>query len=390
MLLVNEWTSSEGGVENYVVRLAGGLRALGDEVQILSSSVGEAGCRADHLVGGSASSVGQAFAQVVDPRVAVAARRVVRAFRPDAVHVSMFELLLSPAVFAAFRGVRTVANVAWYKPICPTGHKLLPDGRRCRRVLGAPCRAEGCVGPLRYPRERVRYAAIRAALGRADEIVVPSRWVQREMEAAGYRATVVGRSVERPPSSYVRRAAARPLVAYAGRLSPEKGVSDLLGAMARVADRGVDVDLVIAGDGASSEALRAEAAGLGLTPDVFAGHVPHAEMDGLFARIWALVLPARWAEPFGNVVLEALVRGVPVITTDGGGPAELVEHGRTGLLVPPGDVEALAVAIEAVATGEAFPSRSIDEEARRRLLVTFDASAHTRRLRSLLAGESHG
>ena len=201
-----------------------------------------------------------------------------------------------------------------------------------------------------------------------------------------------GRTLRRASSSsYVRRAAARPLVAYAGRLSPEKGVSDILGAMARVADRGVDVDLVIAGDCASSEAVRAEAAGLGLTPDVFAGHVPHAEMDGLFARIWALVLPARWAEPFGdNCVLEALVRGVPVITTDGGGPAELVEHERTGLLVPPGDVEALAVAIEAVATGEAFPSRSIDEEARRRLLVTFDASAHTRRLRWLLAGESHG
>ena len=386
VLLVNDWTTAEGGVENYVVRLHDGLCALGDDVRILASRAGEAGLRAHHLVPGSRSPLVQAFAQVADPRVAIAARRVVRSFRPDAVHVSMFELLLSPAVFLAFRGTRTVVNVGWYKPVCPTGHKLLPDGRRCGHVMGAPCRAERCLGAVRYSRERARYAALRSALAAADEIVVPSDWMRAELERVGLRSTVVGRSVALPPSSYRRRRTARPLIAYLGRLSPEKGVSDLLRAVGRLERKGVGLGLEIAGDGPSARSLRSEAAALGLSDVAFVGHVPHEAIDDLFGRAWALVLPTRWAEPFGNVVVEALVRGVPVIATDGGGPAELVRPGRSGTLVPSADVEALASAIEELVTGRAFPSGTIDEELRAEIAGRHEASEHARLVRSILAG----
>lgn len=61
---------------------------------------------------------------------------------------------------------------------------------------------------------------------------------------------------------------------------------------------------------------------------------------------WVQVVPGLWEEPLGNVTLEAMMRGTCVVASDLGGPAEVVQHDRTGLLVPPGSVTALADALQ--------------------------------------------
>jgi glycosyltransferase involved in cell wall biosynthesis len=58
-----------------------------------------------------------------------------------------------------------------------------------------------------------------------------------------------------------------------------------------------------------------------------------------------LLVPSLWQEPFGLVIAEAMARGLPVIASDVGGPAEIITHGVDGLLVSPGDEQALASAI---------------------------------------------
>jgi glycosyltransferase involved in cell wall biosynthesis len=81
-------------------------------------------------------------------------------------------------------------------------------------------------------------------------------------------------------------------------------------------------------------------------------------------------------EPFGRVIAEAMAMRRPVIATRAGGPTEIIEDGRTGFLVPPGDVEALADQITALLTDSALAGRIAEagyEEARKR----FSAEAHS-------------
>ncbi len=121
--------------------------------------------------------------------------------------------------------------------------------------------------------------------------------------------------------------AAEPFVLYAGRLSPEKGIPELVEATA-------GMRLVVAGDGP----LR------GLVPSAL-GFVPHEELDRLYDEAAVVVLPSH-REGLPLCVIEAMAHGRPVVATAVGGVPQLVEDGRTGFLVPPGDPAALRAALE--------------------------------------------
>lgn len=131
-----------------------------------------------------------------------------------------------------------------------------------------------------------------------------------------------------------------PVVLGAGRLTPQKDFPTLLKAFARVrAER--PIRLLILGEGKQRAELRTLTAALGIAEDVsLPGFVdnPYAYMAG--AALF--VLSSAW-EGFGNVLAEALACGCPVVSTDcPSGPAELLDHGRYGALVPVGNDEALA------------------------------------------------
>ena len=72
------------------------------------------------------------------------------------------------------------------------------------------------------------------------------------------------------------------------------------------------------------------------------------EMEKLLDTAWVQVVPSIGVEGFGNVTTEAMIRGTAVVASNIGGPAEVVQHGETGLLVPPLDIEALAGALKQV------------------------------------------
>jgi glycogen synthase len=118
-----------------------------------------------------------------------------------------------------------------------------------------------------------------------------------------------------------------PEILYAGRLSAEKGVLELLEAA-----RGLP--LVVAGDGP----LRPQ------VPDA-RGFVPHDELKRLYARAAVVACPSR-REGFGVACLEAMAHGRPVVATGVGGLRDLVVDGETGIVVPPRDPAALRDALE--------------------------------------------
>jgi glycosyltransferase involved in cell wall biosynthesis len=136
------------------------------------------------------------------------------------------------------------------------------------------------------------------------------------------------------------------LIVFAGRLVWEKGADVLINAFARVYARHPAARLLIVGDGPERPRLLRLVEQHALQSSVtLAGYLARDAMEERFASASLQVVPSRWQEPFGIVAAEALMRRTPVISSDAGGLPEIVQHERTGLLVPPDDVSALAAAI---------------------------------------------
>ena len=138
---------------------------------------------------------------------------------------------------------------------------------------------------------------------------------------------------------------ARPLVAVVADLWPLKGHRILLDAVARVRRRFPDACFALVGDGPERSALERRAVQLGIGSAVaFLGK--RDDVPAILARADAACLPS--AEGVPNAIIEAMAARLPIVATSVGGNPELVEHGVTGHLVPPGDADALAAALIAL------------------------------------------
>ena len=147
------------------------------------------------------------------------------------------------------------------------------------------------------------------------------------------------------------------------RLVPKKGVDLLVGATARLVERHPDLVGDVIGDGPLRPEQTALADSLGQAGRVrFHGPATAAEVQAALARCRAFVLPCRIdadgdRDGMPTVLVEALARAVPVVSTDVVGIGELVVDGETGLLVPPEDVDALAAALDRVLAEPALAAR---------------------------------
>lgn len=154
------------------------------------------------------------------------------------------------------------------------------------------------------------------------------------------------------PSGLPPRVAGEVWVGYFGRLSPEKGLTVVLEALARLAREAPDAPTVrafIVGDGPQRGELEAQARRAAIADRVhFLGF--RGEARAIMAEL-DVVVHAPVYEGFGLVILEAMAAGKPVVINDApGGPSEIVAAGETGLIVPAGSAEALAGAILRLAT----------------------------------------
>jgi glycosyltransferase involved in cell wall biosynthesis len=193
-------------------------------------------------------------------------------------------------------------------------------------------------------------AARTAAVRRAAAVVFPSEFLARlgrSWGLAAERVHVIPNVIDVPghlPSRDElrrRHALDGPTLAFAGRLTAAKALEVALEAVATAPG----VTLLVAGDGEERGALERRAEELDLDGRVrFLGAQPRETVLELLSASDAALLSSTW-ENFPHVVVEALAVGTPVISTDAGGVAEVVEDGRNGLIVPVGDAAALGAAI---------------------------------------------
>jgi glycosyltransferase involved in cell wall biosynthesis len=385
VLLISDWMSNPGGSEVYFTWLREGLREAGDEVKLLTSAPrSSAGGSPDFSVYGSDRRAAQAVLQIVNPFAVAGLQAALRGFRPDVALVGMFAYHLSPAILAQLSEVPTVLTVLDYKCICPLGSKMLPDGSRCTEPAGTICWRMGCVSLPHWIRDQPRYALLRRGLRHVDRILSCSRWMQRELAINGVKSERLGLPVRAPSPGFRRAPAADPMFVFCGRLSVEKGLQLLLGAFARLNRVVPNARLRIVGDGPQRADLERLVGSLGISRSVtFTGQLPARDVERELVDAWALVAPSLWAEPFGLVALEAIVRGVPVIASERGGFADSVEDEITGMLFPNGNEDELLRRLTGIARGQAFPSHQLPEEVVSRVRSWSTIQQHVSRLRSI-------
>ena len=255
---------------------------------------------------------------------------------------------------ASARSKAAAALPAWWTRLARhlrrSGASLLDVVDERGIILGAPAAAAARVRGVWHV-HTPGDAAFIDRLGRrwARTCIAPSHAVASRL---GRDAVVVAPAI--PPISTESSASFEgraPRLVSAGRLHPVKWFDVLIAAVATLRARMPDLTLDVygaaqAGHEAHALALESQVARLGLHDVVrFLGHqpCPWTQWNGAAAY----VQPSR-KEPFGMALVEAMASCLPVIATRVDGPAEIVDDGRTGLLVPPDDPDALARAIERV------------------------------------------
>lgn len=341
---MHDYAGGRGGAEVLMQSMRAALRARGIDARLMTSSAdpAETDLAADYVFRGSTGRL-RALREMVNLDAVRVARRVLKTFDPQVVHLGMFLTQTSPAILPVFKGRPLIWMPNEHRPTCPRGSRLLPTGQACTDAAGKACLRHQCFGVRGLAPRLLQLRLLARWRPFIDLIVAPSEAFRSELERYGLSVdAVVPHGIPIAPMSE-HQPEVPAFLAFAGRLVPEKGVHVLLDAMALLPASLAHVRLRIAGDGPERGALEARARSLGLADRVeFLGQLSRDAVERRFATAAVQVVPSVWCEPFGLVAVEAMARGTPVVVAAAGALPEIVHDGRTGHVVPAGDAGALA------------------------------------------------
>ncbi len=239
-------------------------------------------------------------------------------------------------------------------------HYLFPTGAiaaMCGRAMHVPWVITAHGQDVRNLTRGAVRRGTRRALDGASAVIAVSRYLADELDASGLElppVEVANMGVDLEGFTIGDRVAARqrlglaldgPLVLAVGGLTPRKDPLSLIQAITRLRETYPDARLALVGDGPLAATVDAGARRLGITDAVIrTGTIGHEEIPDWMAACDVLSLVST-VEPLGVVALEALASGRPVVTTSVGGAAEIVPHGRAGVVVDPGRPAEAAAAL---------------------------------------------
>lgn len=229
--------------------------------------------------------------------------------------------------------------------------------------------------------------ALAAKIAAADWIVCISQFARAQLMKHSPvqhwpKFQVCRLGVEAEDFSLAKQPSGRAQILCVGRLTPAKGQHLLLDAAANLRARGLDFSLRLIGDGPDRAALQEHATRLGAQDWVhFDGARTQSEVRRALAGSTIFALPS-FAEGIPVVLMEAMAAGVPCVSTTVCGIPELIEHGQSGLLVPPGDGAALSAALAALLT-DAEHGRRLAAQALARVRLDYRLDRNTESLARL-------
>ncbi len=363
ILYCNKYNFAFSGTEVYLFELMDLMRTHGHEVALFSMADprGEATKYDQHFVPvidfkrgapGLASSVKGAARALYSREARRKLRAMVTEFRPDVAHVRNIYHHLSPSILWELKaqGIPVLYHLNDFKLLCPS-YNMVAHGRACERCHGGKfwrVVTESCYsGPpgatLMLAAEAYLHKWLRSYESCVTRFLAPSKFVKDKLVENGWDAKKINvlPHFQKLPVSTAPEPPTNAPILYFGRLSPEKGLTDLLRAMRSLPY----VSLKIAGEGPQRAELEELARQLDLVNAEFVGHVTGTELDQLICSSRFTVLPTRAYETLGKSILESYAWGRAVVASDLGSRRELVHEGKTGVLYRAGDVAQLTGAI---------------------------------------------
>jgi glycosyltransferase involved in cell wall biosynthesis len=327
ILSVHNAYQQPGGEDQVFAQEAGLLRSHGHQVTLYEASN-------DEVKGGNPLAL--LGNTIWNRRTHQEVQALLQREQPDIVHVHNTFPVISPAVYYAAReeGIPVVQTLHNYRLLCPTA-TLFRAAQVCEDCLGRaipwPGVLHGCYRGSRpataaaaamlaiHNYKRTWSEAVSAYIALSD--FARSKFIQGGLPAA--KIFVKPNFLEVDPGMGEARGN---FALFAGRLTPEKGISTLLEAWREL---GVELPLQIAGDGPMAPEVERSAGETGHVR--WLKWITRAEILEKMKDASLLVLPSTWYEGFPMILAEAFAVGLPVIASDLGSMSSIVDHGRTGL-----------------------------------------------------------
>ncbi len=362
ILYCNKYNFRFSGTENYLFDTIDLMRARGHQAALFSmrDSRGEPtpydqhfASPVDFKLGGFAARAQRVGRAIYSIHTRQQIRKMIEDFRPDVAHLRNIYHHLSTSILWELKAqnVPVIYHLNDMKLVCPTYNMVGASGQTCERCKGGGfwnVVAEGCYAG---GRGAATVLAFEAYLHRwlktyekcVDLFLAPSEFVKQKLIENGWDGTQIQvlPHFQQLPAEVSPHPGPDAPVLYFGRLSPEKGVSDLVSAMAMFPK----LRLLIAGDGPLRAALEKSVSDRGLGNVTFVGHIHGVDLHKLIAGSQFTIFPSHAYETLGKSILESYAQARTVVASDLGSRRELVEERKTGLLYQVGNITQLSDAI---------------------------------------------
>lgn len=293
---------------------------------------------------------------------------------PDVIHVHNFpriEVLKELRIHTPI--VRTIHS---YENLCGNRLKRLPDGSICTENLGPACTAN-CNVPKTFKASRVK-AENRLMKKEFKRLVAISSYIKEVLVANGFpseKVQVLNNFTRLTPKPL--DVAEENTVLYAGRLTPEKGLIELLESISLMTTK--PKLLVVGKDGVLGQSSFQQqvvetAAQRGVNIE-FQDWCAGDDLRRAYQKAKVVAFSSVWPEPFGLVGIEAMMQAKPVVAFDCGGVLDWLRHGKTGFLVPHLDLRQYAYCLDLLCKDDVL-RRVMGAEAQKNALEKFTAAAH--------------
>ena len=357
ILMVNKFLYSRGGCENYMLFLGEQLEKMGHEIEYfgmydekntVGNSAGKYTQNMDFHSKGAERFL-YPFKIVYSFEAKRKLMQVIDEFKPDIVHLNNINFQLTPAVIygAKKRGIPVVQTVHDYQMICPN-HLLYNFDKneiceKCLKGSYVNCIKNKCIHNSRVKSiigaVEARLYSVLGTYKKVDLYISPSYFLEEKLLSAkklyNGRTKTIHNFINK--NKFTRdNKSSEDYIAFAGRLSKEKGV-ELLAETAKLLP---EYTFMVAGDGPDRNLLE------NIENIKLVGFLGGEKLVEFMSNAKVLVVPSIWYENCPLSILEAQCMGVPVVTMNNGGMAELIKDGVTGILVNEPSSEAMAKGLE--------------------------------------------
>lgn len=362
ILYCNKYNFPFSGTEKYLFEVMDLMRSHGHEVALFSAANLEEDenrsenhsapqTNFDLKKAGPRENAKRGLRAIYSWKARRSLRQTIQEFRPDIAHVRNIYHHLSPSILAELKAqkIPVLYHLNDFKMLCPS-YNMVSNGNACERCQGGRfwhVITEGCYSgragaSVMLAAEAYTHKWLGTYRNCVDQFLAPSQFVKHKLVEHGWD----DKKIEVLPhfqklSENISTPAQNAFILYFGRLSPEKGVADLLEAMRLLPH----VKLQIAGEGLQRAELERITRSLGLKNVEFLGQLQGRDLERAIVGSQFTVLPSRAYETFGKSIAESYAWARAVVASDLGSRRELVREGETGLLYPVGNTKKLAEAI---------------------------------------------